>query len=259
MKSSYQMPRGISIIHTLFQFLILIQPIISFTSNSIQSHVRHDSNESHFISSFHNKCRIRIQNSLIELSATTAATPMSYSDGDTAKRMSFHKRMRDIALRREKRPSKSISMPPKKQSNRSRVITVESIEEYKKVVGDERNKITVVRFFATWCKSCKAMAPGFYRLSNLYPDIKFVQVPVTNKNTNLHQGLGVPSVPFGHIYHPTAGLVEEMKISRKYFSNFEDTLAMYVKGSCDLKEEGDCSSPFAPTDVDDFTDSTKIS
>ena len=103
------------------------------------------------------------------------------------------------------------------------------------------------------------MAPGFYRLANLYPDVSFVQVPVTNKNTNLHQGLGVPSVPFGHIYHPTAGLVEEMKISRKYFSNFEDTLAMYVKGSCDLKDDGDCSSPFALAEADDFTDSTKIS
>ena len=40
------------------------------------------------------------------------------------------------------------------------------------------------------------MAPYFYKLAQAYKDIQFVEVPVTDKNANLHQGLGVPS--FAH-------------------------------------------------------------
>lgn len=65
----------------------------------------------------------------------------------------------------------------------------------------------------------------------------FVDVPVTNHNANLHQGLGVPSLPFGHIYDPVAGLVEELKLTRKHLSVFEQSLHSYYTGSCDLNEE----------------------
>ena len=60
-------------------------------------------------------------------------------------------------------------------------------------------------------------------------------------NAVLHQGLGVPSLPFGHIYHPTAGLVEEVKINKQVFTTFERVLETYVKGYCDVtyQEDGD--------------------
>ena len=48
--------------------------------------------------------------------------------------------------------------------------------------------------------------------------------------------LGVPSLPFGHIYHPTGGLVEEAKISKKFFPNFSRAVNNYVEGACDLEE-----------------------
>ena len=48
---------------------------------------------------------------------------------------------------------------------------------------------------------------------------------------------GVPSVPYGHIYHPTAGLVEEVKVSKPYFKAFKESLESYVRGSCDLPSD----------------------
>ena len=89
------------------------------------------------------------------------------------------------------------------------------------------------------------MAPLYYRLANTYPNVSFVEVPVTTKNVDLHQGLDVPSVPFGHIYHPTAGLVEEMKISKKYFPKFQDTVTVYVNECCDLVDVGNCTAPIS--------------
>jgi hypothetical protein len=49
--------------------------------------------------------------------------------------------------------------------------------------------------------------------------------------------LGVPSVPFGHIYHPDVGLVEEKKINKKVFGEFRDSLDSYVNGSCDIPSD----------------------
>lgn len=85
----------------------------------------------------------------------------------------------------------------------------------------------------------------FYRLSQQYPDVKFVEVPVTEKNTALHQGLGVPSLPFGHIYFPETGLVDELRISRKFFPQLELALKSYLDGSCDLIDDDALNNPYA--------------
>ena len=92
-------------------------------------------------------------------------------------------------------------------------------------------------------KACKAIRPLFYRLARDLPDVLFVDVPVTEGNANLHQGLGVPSLPFGHIYSPNCGLVEELKITRQHFPMFVRKLQSYVKGYCDLIDDR-ASSPY---------------
>jgi len=143
----------------------------------------------------------------------------------------FQRRMRKLVQRDNKkaeRSGKPAGSPPNFH-------VVRTLEEYKRVVGDEEEKIVAVRFYAPWCKACKAIAPSFYRLASTYSNVIFVDVPVTQENTNLHQGLGVPSLPFGHIYHPYGGLVEEKRISRRYFSSFAKSLKSYIDGQCDLE------------------------
>jgi hypothetical protein len=74
--------------------------------------------------------------------------------------------------------------------------------------------------------------------------VKFVELPVTEQNANLHQGLGVPSLPYFHVYHPDGGLVEELRGSRKFFPRVRQALQTYVDGFCDLSDD-ECSSPYA--------------
>ena len=93
-------------------------------------------------------------------------------------------------------------------------------------------------------QACKAIQPSFYRMAALYPHVTFLEVPVTNDNVNLHQGLEVPSLPYGHIYYPDAGLVEEMKISKKYFPGLVKKVRWYDEGLCGIDE-------FVPEESDD--------
>jgi len=115
---------------------------------------------------------------------------------------------------------------------------VDTLQDYKKEVVDEPSSIVVVRFFAPWCKSCKASMPLFKKmvLEHSNSNVKFVQVPLTKDTAYIHEGLGVPSIPYGHIYYPNVGLVEEKKINKKVFKDFRDSLDSYVVGSCDLPE-----------------------
>jgi thiol-disulfide isomerase/thioredoxin len=128
------------------------------------------------------------------------------------------------------------------------ITTVNTLEDYKRIVVNEQQSIVVVRFHATWCKSCKAAYPLFHKLATEYNNnkysgisVKFVEVPLTKDTAYLHEGLGVPSVPFGHIYYPNVGLVEECKLNRKVFGVFKSVLEDYVRGSCDIpsEEEGE--------------------
>jgi thiol-disulfide isomerase/thioredoxin len=124
------------------------------------------------------------------------------------------------------------------QLQRPLITEVSSLEDYKREVIDCDEEVVVVKFYSTWCRSCKDMAPLFKKLANSVSDntkVKFVQVAVTKHNAVLHQGLGIPSVPYGHIYHKNGGLVEEQKINRKEFDAFKDIFQQYVEGSCDSK------------------------
>jgi thiol-disulfide isomerase/thioredoxin len=112
------------------------------------------------------------------------------------------------------------------------ITEVTEIQDYKDVVVEEHNQLVCVRFYAPWCRACKAVQASFRRLPKQYPNVKFVEVPLTQKNAYLHKGLGIPSLPFAHVYHPEAGLVEERKINKNIFGDFEKVLKTYVDGEC---------------------------
>lgn len=142
-------------------------------------------------------------------------------------------------------PTKAQTRKQRRPSNvkPTNLFTAKTLQEYKTTVADEKERMVVVRFYATYCRACKAIQSSFYRLADIYPNVKFVEVPCNKENSMLHQGLGIPSVPFGHIYVPDVGLVEEMKISKRHFKNFSQILKSYIQGSCDTPD-GDSTNPY---------------
>ncbi|GAX20828.1 hypothetical protein FisN_7Hh142 [Fistulifera solaris] len=115
---------------------------------------------------------------------------------------------------------------------RNRITQVTTLEEYKRHVGEEQHRMVCVRFFSQTCRACKAAEPMFRRMTLEYPSIKFVEVPLLEDNAYMLKGLGVPSFPYVHLYYPGAGLVEESRLNRKVFAEFQAVLQQYVDGYC---------------------------
>jgi len=136
---------------------------------------------------------------------------------------------------------------PSPKGPKNPILKVETLENYKAVVADEHEHMVVVKFYADYCRSCKAIAPLFKKMANQLDatdhKVKFVEVPLTPKTGPWMSALGVKSIPFGHIYHPKVGLVEEQSINRKKFKNFDDRLSSYIKGYCDLSDGPDEDAP----------------
>ena len=175
--------------------------------------------------------------------SAAAAHPRGGADGDaddpppSSRASSFQRRMRGL-VRRGNGGNNVAPGGDGADGPTPNLRTVRTLGEYKEALDESgaANGMVVVRFFATWCKACKAIQPSYYRLASLYPHVTFLEVPVTNDNANLHQGLGVPSLPYGHVYHPISGLVEEMKISKRHFHELARAVRWYDDGMCGLDD-----------------------
>jgi len=157
------------------------------------------------------------------------------------------------------------SIQKRRQERRIRpaspMIQITDIQQYKDEVVDSMDSaLVVVRFYAPWCKACKAIESTYHRLPQEFPsNVKFVEVPLTKENAYMHKGLGIPSLPFAHIYYnddhidntksdihgtdsatpmpstsSSCRLVEELKIKKSKFLEFKRIIQSYVNEECDV-------------------------
>lgn len=90
---------------------------------------------------------------------------------------SFEQRMRDMVLGTPATTTSHTVAPTtvgpiqERQQQRAlppNVLTIETLQDYKRVVGDEREKIVAVRFYATYCKVSVLPASGRQTVRPLY-------------------------------------------------------------------------------------------
>ena len=155
-------------------------------------------------------------------------------------------RPEDSSLAAASSPTVSTTRPRQKTraTGNPHVLSIETLSDFQTVVGEEKDRLVVVRFHATYCRACKAVTPLYHHLARQHSDlVQFVDVPVTQANAVLHRGMGVPSLPYVHLYHPTNGLVEEGKLTRKELKEFADTLQGHVHNWEQEQQNEDALSP----------------
>lgn len=118
----------------------------------------------------------------------------------------------------------------KKQSNNIHMVI--TLDDFREKVKENEDKLLVVRFYSHFCKSCQAITPRFNRLARRNPKVSFLDIPITKDNKDLAEANGVIAVPYAHIYAPNMGLVDEMRIGKMYWDDFEDSFYSYINGYC---------------------------
>ena len=125
-----------------------------------------------------------------------------------------------------------------------------TVQDCQKLLADGDGKLTVVQFSAPFCLACKAMSPLFHKLAKDSPDINFVLLAVTKENRHDVKALGIPSLPYGYIHHPTRGVVEKLSTHKRHFADFTRIVDSYRERACELPDAIDAkskvfASPFA--------------
>ena len=60
-------------------------------------------------------------------------------------------------------------------------------EDYEALIesATKENRVVVIKFFASWCRACKAMAPKYSRITDDWPDIEFHEIMFDNNKVSI--------------------------------------------------------------------------
>ena len=139
-----------------------------------------------------------------------------------------------------RQPPQRLRALPRAQAVAAREITtIETTEDYHALIeqATAENRIVVIKFYASWCRACKAMAPKFGRVAEDWPAIEFHEILFDN-NKKLCKSLGIKILPFMEIVAGSRGKIDSFtcgpsKISLLQ-SKLEDTSSKY----CDVDDIG---------------------
>lgn len=72
-------------------------------------------------------------------------------------------------------------MPPRPRPRTGVVVAreickLDTADDYHALLeqAEAENRVVVIKFYASWCRACKAMAPKFAKMADEWPDIEFV-------------------------------------------------------------------------------------
>ena len=122
----------------------------------------------------------------------------------------------------------------------TRLIVHFHLGQHRAFVDANEDSLIVVRFFAQWCKTCRAMEPKFRsivrdpkyskNMSNTNRSILFADFNVTPINQDYSLSLGVENVPTVQVIVP-GGLVENFACPPSKIHKLKRRLFLYRDGS----------------------------
>ncbi|CAM9345306.1 unnamed protein product [Ectocarpus fasciculatus] len=107
-----------------------------------------------------------------------------------------------IVRRKKRQPSQ----PKHVDTTNAPVTLVKSKAEYDEILRHNSNSLVVIKFFAPWCRSCKALDVKYRRMAVENDDVKFVEIDV-HQSPDLKKVLGVRAVPTVKLHAGSLGQV----------------------------------------------------
>eukprot|EP00181_Compsopogon_caeruleus_P001158 CAMPEP_0184688370 /NCGR_PEP_ID=MMETSP0312-20130426/29646_1 /TAXON_ID=31354 /ORGANISM="Compsopogon coeruleus, Strain SAG 36.94" /LENGTH=162 /DNA_ID=CAMNT_0027145459 /DNA_START=56 /DNA_END=545 /DNA_ORIENTATION=+ len=94
---------------------------------------------------------------------------------------------------------------------RDRVRRLNSTEDFLEMLEEGRNTLVVIKFFASSCRACKAVAPKFVKAAQEFPEFLFCEIDYAELK-ELCWRLGVLHLPHVQFYSGERGRVEDFDV-----------------------------------------------
>ena len=118
------------------------------------------------------------------------------------------------------------------------VTRINGVEEYLGALKESMDKLVVLKIFAPWCRSCRALEPKVKRTARDYPQVRFFEMDY-EQNKELCNRLGVTAMPTFLLYFSTAGEIDKFSCGPMRINILRDKIDDMLRGECllDLEEE----------------------
>ena len=112
------------------------------------------------------------------------------------------------------------------------VQSINSIEEYMDFTSD--GQLTVVKFYASWCRSCARFDVKYRKLARRYQDqdVRFAECEFVS-HRDMCTSIGVTRFPHLHIHKGKAGKVADFLCGPKTFQRLVDKVEEYVDATAE--------------------------
>lgn len=120
-------------------------------------------------------------------------------------------------------------------------------EEFETALSKVGDELVVIKYYASWCRACKALGPKVEKIARAYKDkrVAFYELEFET-NKEMCKQLGIKVLPWIEIFSSSAGKVESFSCGPSKASQIVEKLKIYLNGECPLGEDGDATDPAAP-------------
>jgi len=90
------------------------------------------------------------------------------------------------------------------------ILQLDDVNAYEELVADAiaNDRSVCVKFYATWCRSCKAVAPKYRRIANKWPDVEFYEIGFGRETSAIFKKKGIKALPVMQIIAGSRGAMQ---------------------------------------------------
>ncbi|KAI5062497.1 hypothetical protein GOP47_0023036 [Adiantum capillus-veneris] len=124
-----------------------------------------------------------------------------------------------------------------KKGNQRNMRDINSAQEFVDAISKAGEKLVLVDFYSTGCRSCKALHPKICQIAEDNPDLEVLKVNF-HENNALCRSLNVNILPFFHFYRGQEGRIDAFSCSLTKINKLRAAVAKHKGGHVALPAPG---------------------
>jgi len=110
-------------------------------------------------------------------------------------------------------------------------------EDYDTALQRSRENLVVIKYYASWCRACKALAPKVEKIARSNPGVTFYEIEFES-NKAMCKDIGIRVLPWIQFYQD-GKVVESFSCGPSKSQQISKRLETYATGECELPEGDD--------------------